>query len=767
MARINIVNADNKIESNPRRAYFQLKNTGGPKGDTGAQGPQGPKGDTGAQGPAGLSASVTVGSTTTLAPGASATVTNSGDTRNAVLNFGIPTGAQGPQGIQGPKGDTGPEGAKGAKGDTGAAATVAVNATNTGAPGTNAEVQNLGDEHNAVLQFTIPRGDKGETGATGATGAQGEPGESFTPTVVTALPETGDPSAIYFTEKAHTTQTATGNPITATITDEAGKMESFQLDGDTFQQSYEGKNLLGLGQPANTQGLTVSVDELNNNITVRGTATGSYPHLSDKPNGLDIPAGTYTLSIKNAVAYAVSARLYRDDGTYPTGIGSFIPAGSTSCTFSIDFDCHRVELLMGGVSSGTVVPQTTISDIMLEAGSTPTSFEPYVGGMPSPNPQYPQPIQTVTGTQTVTVIGKNLFDKSNPNDLKAYISDGGVIMTGGSYNLSVYIPCLPNTTYTVSKTNSGTNNRFCVFDTEVEPAIGGRVISTVGARSGEDNNTSYTITTSANAHYLGVFYRVSSTTPSEDDLKATIQIEIGSTATAYTPYYKQTLPLELGAIELCKLNTYQDYIWKDGNDWKVHKETAYDTRNVRINGISGNSSSDTTASAKGAFAVVSFTDGWTGDYATTLGIATLSANIGQFKLNTSVTGNAAAENMDDGTFCQRQGTNDRCYFKATSLIGKTGNEVKAILAVQGGVNAWWGLETPTETTITDAALIAQLEAIRTALLQNGANTIANSATSPNLAGDMEIGYYGYTPSSQYDKWIWLNVGAAGAHYEQL
>jgi hypothetical protein len=75
--------------------------------------------------------------------------------------------------------------------------------------------------------------------------------------------------------------------------------------------------------------------------------------------------------------------------------------------------------------------------------------------------------------------------------------------------------------------------------------------------------------------------------------------------------------------------------------------------------------------------------------------------------------------------------------------------------------------TPTETIITDSTLIAQLEAIRTALLENGANTIANTAEGSNLAGDMEIGYYGYTPTSQYDKWIWLDVGAAGAHYEQI
>jgi hypothetical protein len=65
------------------------------KGDMGTPGA---KGDTGAP------ATVAINSVTTLAPGASATVTNSGTPSSVSLNFGIPsglTGPQGPTGIQG------------------------------------------------------------------------------------------------------------------------------------------------------------------------------------------------------------------------------------------------------------------------------------------------------------------------------------------------------------------------------------------------------------------------------------------------------------------------------------------------------------------------------------------------------------------------------------------------------------------------------------------------------------------------------------------
>ena len=62
---------------------------------TGAQGPTGPQGNPGS------AATVAVGTTTTGAAGTSASVTNSGTSSAAVLNFTVPQGATGPQGPAG------------------------------------------------------------------------------------------------------------------------------------------------------------------------------------------------------------------------------------------------------------------------------------------------------------------------------------------------------------------------------------------------------------------------------------------------------------------------------------------------------------------------------------------------------------------------------------------------------------------------------------------------------------------------------------------
>ena len=152
------------ITAKNQKAYFKLKNTGGPKGE---------KGDTG------VAATITVGSTSTGAPGTSASVTNSGTSSAAVLDFTIP------RGDKGDKGDTG------ATGSPGAAATISVGTTTTGQPGTNASVTNVGTSSAAVLNFTIPKGAKGDTGATGAPGATGSPGAAATVSVGTTT--TGQP----------------------------------------------------------------------------------------------------------------------------------------------------------------------------------------------------------------------------------------------------------------------------------------------------------------------------------------------------------------------------------------------------------------------------------------------------------------------------------------------------------------------------------------------------------------------------------------------
>ena len=141
------------------------KGATGDRGLQGEQGPQGVKGDTGAQGPTGptgTAAIISSVSATTLAAGATATVSMGGNDSNRTFLFGIP---QGLKGDTGPAGDTGPTGATGPTGSPGTSAEITgATATVSNTSGTpNVTVTPLGDSFQRGFRFDFT-GLKGEAG---------------------------------------------------------------------------------------------------------------------------------------------------------------------------------------------------------------------------------------------------------------------------------------------------------------------------------------------------------------------------------------------------------------------------------------------------------------------------------------------------------------------------------------------------------------------------------------------------------------------------
>lgn len=138
--------------------------------------------------------SVTVGTTTTLSSGSSATVTNSGTSTDLILDFGIPQGVQGNQGVAGPANTltigtvtnggsasatitgTSPNQTLNLTLPQGPAATIAVGTVTTVSSTTPAAITNSGSSSAAVFDFSIPQGATGPAGATGPQGPQGDPG---------------------------------------------------------------------------------------------------------------------------------------------------------------------------------------------------------------------------------------------------------------------------------------------------------------------------------------------------------------------------------------------------------------------------------------------------------------------------------------------------------------------------------------------------------------------------------------------------------------
>lgn len=120
------------------------------------RGPQGIQGPTGLKGDTGLSATIEIGVVDTIDSNSSAEVTNSGTTNNAIFNFKIPKGDEGPQGERGLQGFY-------------FIPNVDING--------NISWTNNGDLNNPdIINIKGPKGDKGDKGDQGIIGPEGPVG---------------------------------------------------------------------------------------------------------------------------------------------------------------------------------------------------------------------------------------------------------------------------------------------------------------------------------------------------------------------------------------------------------------------------------------------------------------------------------------------------------------------------------------------------------------------------------------------------------------
>jgi hypothetical protein len=147
---------------------------------------------------------------------------------------------------------------------------------------------------------------------------------------------------------------------------------------------------------------------------------------------------------------------------------------------------------------------------------------------------------TLDGVSAVNVTqqGKNLFNKADYTYIKAHML-GGTVTNSAGHTL-IYMPCKPNTTYTVSRERTNSNERFAVAWSKVIPEDGITVYDMNRATdSGTVGDTmSVFVTTGSDAVYLviGAWWSVSDATIAVN----TMQVEVGSSATTYTAYTTPT-----------------------------------------------------------------------------------------------------------------------------------------------------------------------------------------------------------------------------------
>lgn len=492
----------------------------------------------------------------------------------------------------------------------------------------------------------------------------------------------------------------TGTNIT--LTDVVSGIEELQfVYGDAYQQTYSGKNLLKLTDNV-THGVSGTVNS-DGTVTISGLAdsTGGYVVVGSDQ---DWKAGTYTATISKALPFLIN---YAVAG----GVSFRFPAGTTSVTTTLGQDYSNVGSLFMSMTSGVTYNETF--NIQIVAGSTPDyDFEPYTGGIPAPNPDYPQEVQVVTGEQTVTVTGKNLWGMTN------IIGRNNVTITKSGNEYELYWTGGFNAALSTASGLDSNKNYSLTFKHKGE-AISLRKVGTSSSlvQTNQDQDyTTYTYSFNSESSLSLEFIRRTSTSNVSAFVKD-FQIEEGSTATAYEPYQSQSYTISLGSIELCKIGDYQDYIYKSGDDWYVHKEIGSEI----LDGTRAWSINQT--GTQNFF----YSTYLTIDSANTSTM--LLSNYGRAgDIRTSTTVNGIA------------------IFNQTQLRIRYGQEMpiadwKSKLTSNNMI-VYTFLATSTDTKVTNATLVGQLEALDSAVLPKPIAHITVGATDSNLPSPLKISYYG-------------------------
>lgn len=178
-------------------------------------------------------------------------------------------------------------------------------------------------------------------------------------------------------------------------------------------------------------------------------------------------------------------------------------------------------------------------------------------------------------------------------------------------------------------------------------------------------------------------------------------------------------PLDLGAIELAKLGTYQDYIWKDGEDWKLHNATKRLTFDASEDESWIKSGQSTSSVFIGAL-----TNLRSGDFLTTSDNGALS-KMPNFHFSTEKADGVFRFNKNAGSAYM-----DYLFLEFDTAKISTIDGFKDWLESNPST-LYAPMATATDTALTDQSLIAQLEAISEAL-KMGDRNISITATTGNL-----------------------------------
>lgn len=219
----------------------------------------------------------------------------------------------------------------------------------------------------------------------------------------------------------------------------------FSLDGKTEQNSYTGKNILDYvsNLKASSDGLTSVIND-DGSITTSGKPSSNYRIILNSINIIDFleDGETYTFSqskANNKLYMQMNAK--KKDGTYSYySLNDSTKSKQEIIVNKSIYETYTLNIQTGLTSDWGDSSLTITNKYMLCKGTdtATTSFEPYVGGQASPNPDYPQEIKNIKGVENIWFGGESTtnngitFTKNNDG---SYDITGTAIASADCINL--------------------------------------------------------------------------------------------------------------------------------------------------------------------------------------------------------------------------------------------------------------------------------------------------------------------------------------------
>lgn len=314
-----------------------------------------------------------------------------------------------------------------------------------------------------------------------------------------------------------------------------GKIQDMMVYGKSEQKQYSGKNLLNATLQTTTQNGVTCTANGDGTYTINGTATSdTLFHI-----GYFIFEKDTKYKIVGCPQGGSLNTLYRLDGSLNANSDT-----GNGIVYSGDGNKKNARIV---VFNGATVNNLLFKPmITTDLTATYDDFEPYTGGIPSPNPDYPQEIKSVVNP-TVKVCGKNLVNVASGTIVGMNYNGGSInVEPGASYTVTL------SQTLTKAKTDSESSifqHWITIYDAN-KTVLQEKSFSTFDFTSvGQKMEKSETLIMPENAYT--VYFDLENYAGSDAQAKLDFfQVEKNSKATAYEPYHEQTvtLPYTLNAI---------------------------------------------------------------------------------------------------------------------------------------------------------------------------------------------------------------------------